>query len=372
MQGFAVWFRQQLGPSPLIGAGILISVTLSILSAFHISPVLPQWLALAAAALVILLANFYAARALARIWPRIIAGARPGQFRLSRRVSKPLPDIMALQAGVSSGIPALDRLMAMIGLAAVKTEIYTLIQRLRVEAAREAQGLPVAAVSLHMVFAGPPGVGKTVVARLVGEILRDLGALEKGHLVETDQSGLVAGFVGQTAIKTREVIARAQDGVLFIDEAYALTSGGANSFAQEAVDTLLKEMEDRRDRLVVIVAGYCGPMREFLQSNPGLPSRFTKTLNFAPYDTGDLIRIAHKIARDGGMTLDAAADEALANYFAIRLNAPDFANARTARTLVERAREAQAMRIAPLLGQAGIDLGCLTREDVIAASGSLA
>ena len=266
---------------------------------------------------------------------------------------------------------ALAELAQMVGLANVKAEIETLVQRLKVEAARREQGLPVAPISLHMVFSGAPGVGKTVVARLYGAILRDLGVLEKGHLVETDQAGLVAGYVGQTAIKTKAKIAEALDGVLFIDEAYALTSktaGEGDSFSQEAVDTLLKEMEDKRSRLVVIVAGYPDQMGKFLTSNPGLPSRFTKTVQFENYQVDDLVAVTHSMARRDGLRLSPDADPVLKAYFERARTAPDFANARTARTVLERAREAQAARIAPVIGSPGIDLGELTLADIQAAT----
>jgi SpoVK/Ycf46/Vps4 family AAA+-type ATPase len=285
-----------------------------------------------------------------------------------------LSDVQAAITGrptvAARGISALEELRRMTGLDAVKAEIEMLVSRLKVEAARRERGLPVAPISLHMVFAGPPGTGKTVVARLYGAILRDLGVLEKGHLVETDRAGLVAGYVGHTALKTKEKIAEAQDGILFIDEAYALTAHieGSNDFGREAVDTLLKEMEDKRDRFVVIVAGYPDPMRKFLASNPGLPSRFTKTVPFPSYEVDDLVAITHAIAQRDGVRVSADADPTLKIYFDRARRAPDFANARSARTLLERAREAQAARIAPLMGISEVDLDELTLADIEAAT----
>jgi SpoVK/Ycf46/Vps4 family AAA+-type ATPase len=218
-----------------------------------------------------------------------------------------------------------------------------------------------------MVFTGPPGVGKTVVARLYAAILRDLGVLEKGHLVETDRAGLVAGYVGQTALKTSNCIARALDGVLFIDEAYTLsghTLAHGDSYGQEAIDILLKEMEDKRDRLVVIVSGYPKQMDRFLVSNPGLASRFTKTIDFPAYSAEELVTIVRAMLDAGGLRLGPRVDPMLRQFFVDSAERKDFGNARTARTLVERLREAQARRLAPRLGDDFVDLSELTAADV--------
>ncbi len=177
------------------------------------------------------------------------------------------------------------------------------------ERLRREHGLPTADLSLHMVFSGNPGTGKTTVARLMARIYHSLGILSKGQLVETDRSGLVAGYVGQTAIKTRKVIDSALGGVLFIDEAYSLAAGGENDFGQEAIETVLKAMEDHRDDLVVIVAGYDGLMERFIHSNPGLESRFNRFLHFADYTEEELLaifrmqcekRVLHSGAGGGG------------------------------------------------------------------------
>jgi stage V sporulation protein K len=363
MANVGQWLRQQLGPVPLVSLCMLVMATLGVLSAFKITPSAPPWFGLAVLAVLGALAALYVLVRIAQLWPKVAAGPRPGSFRLQSR-SRP-----------HAGPDALDELSGMIGLATVKTEIATLVQRLKVEAARREQGLPVAPMSLHMVFAGPPGVGKTVVARLYGQVLRDLGVLEKGHLVETDRAGLVAGYVGQTALKTKERVAEALDGILFIDEAYALVArGGAqgNSFGQEAIDTLLKEMEDKRDRLVLIVAGYPQQMQEFLAANPGLPSRFTKTIRFDSYDAEELVAIMHATARREGLRLTDESDQAVRAFFVQARERADFGNARTARTLLERAREAQAVRLAPQLVGGGVDLTEVTAGDIAAAIAAMA
>jgi S1-C subfamily serine protease/Holliday junction resolvasome RuvABC ATP-dependent DNA helicase subunit len=354
--------RSCLGPNPLVGFCMLLLTILSVLAAFRITPYLPPNLGYLVLALLVASANLYWAGNIIRLWPRVIGGSG-GNWHVRLR-SK-----LRIVNGTATGISALDELAQMAGLETVKAEIGRLIQRLQIETARREKGLPTTPISLHMVFTGPPGTGKTAVARLYGAILRDLGVLEKGHLVETDRAGLVAGYVGQTALKTRQKIADALDGILFIDEAYALVEHGgtANDFGREAIDILLKDMEDQRDRLVVIVAGYPDPMRKFLASNPGLPSRFTKTIPFQNYEASDLLAIIHLMARHEGLRLSQDADPVLNNFFERARTATDFANARTARTVLERARETQAARIAPLLSSPGVDLNELTLADILSA-----
>jgi S1-C subfamily serine protease/Holliday junction resolvasome RuvABC ATP-dependent DNA helicase subunit len=357
--------RSSLGPSPLLAICMLILTIVGVLSAFRITPYVPPSLAYLFLALLVASANLYWAARVVRLWPRVV-GSASGDWQMQLRSKLRIVD------GTATGIAALDELAEMTGLEKVKAEIGTLIQRLQLEAARREKGLPTPPMSLHMVFTGPPGTGKTAVARLYGAILRDLGVLEKGHLVETDRAGLVAAYVGQTALKTRQKIADALDGILFIDEAYTLAeqSGGVADFGREAIDTLLKEMEDKRDRLVVIVAGYPDQMRKFLSSNPGLPSRFTKTIQFESYAATDLVTITRTMARRDGLHLSQDADPTLKNFFERSRTASDFANARTARTLLERARETQAARIAPLMTSPGIDLNELTLADIQSVIGT--
>lgn len=357
MGKFGHWFKSQLGPTPLVSTSMLVLTALAVLSAFHVDLSLPAWLPYGVVSLLVVAANLYVVAQFIGWWPKVEGGGAAGIYFLR---STPRRDDDAEPA-------AMIELRRMIGLATVKQEIATLTERLKVEAAQRKQGLPVSPISLHMVFTGPPGVGKTVVARLYSSILRDFGVLEKGHLVETDIAGLVAGYVGQTALKTKDCIDRALDGVLFIDEAYTLvghSSGQGNSFGQEAIDTLLKEMEDKRDRLVVIVAGYPHQMEQFIGSNPGLSSRFTKTIDFPSYSPNELVTITRTMIDSVGLSLASDVDSRIKEFFVDAIGRTNFGNGRTARTLVERMREAQARRLAPLLSDEGVNLVELTTADV--------
>lgn len=348
--------RQVLGPAPIMTASILVLTVLAVLAAFKVTPEIPPWSAYLALGGLAVTANGYALVAIVRTWRRV-RGVNSASFRLMPRL-RPTSD-------------ALGRLDAMIGLDGVKAEIRSLVSRLKVEAARRDAGLPASPISLHMVFTGPPGVGKTVVARLYGELLNDLGVLDSGKFIETDRSGLVGGYTGQTALKTKDRVKEALGGVLFVDEAYALAArngGHGDPYGLEAIDTLMKEMEDHRDQLVVIAAGYAKQMRDFLQSNPGLPSRFTKTIDFPPYSTNELVQIFHGLAKADGMQVDPEGEPALLHYFDDARTRPDFGNARTARTLLERAREAQAVRLAPSSTLSTAELTLLRWDDIETAA----
>ena len=254
-----------------------------------------------------------------------------------------------------------------IGLDTIKAEVDSLINYVTIMQKRKEEGLPTPDLSLHMVFSGNPGTGKTMIARFMSRVYRSLGILSKGHLVETDRSGLVAGYVGQTAIKTREAIEKAKGGVLFVDEAYALTNrGGENDFGQEAVDTLLKYMEDERDDLIVIVAGYTELMKRFVNSNPGLKSRFNRFMEFPDYTVDEMLGIFNMRCEKSGYTLaDDEAKETLRRRIENDSKDVDgFGNARGVRNLFERALARQADRLAAFSTVTKEDLMTLTKEDI--------
>ncbi len=252
-----------------------------------------------------------------------------------------------------------------IGLSSIKKEVGNLINLVTVYKMRKEHNLPTPKMSLHMVFTGNPGTGKTMIARLMARIYRALGVLSKGQLVEVDRSGLVAGYVGQTATKTQEVIDKAKGGVLFIDEAYALSGGGENDFGQEAIDTLLKAMEDNREDLVVIVAGYDGLMERFIHSNPGLESRFNRYMHFDDYNLDEMLAIFEMQCRKGCYELDdAARDDVKALISEANTNSISFGNARGVRNIFEKVLVNQANRLAEMDDVTRDDLMRITESDV--------
>lgn len=256
----------------------------------------------------------------------------------------------AEESPAESAATADEELAALIGLDAVKDDIANTVSLVQVQAIREAKGFKTIPTSKHLVFTGNPGTGKTTVARILAKKYKEIGVLKKGQLVEVSRVDLVASYVGQTAPKTLEKIQEAYGGILFIDEAYTLSDRGEKDFGQEAIDTLLKEMEDHRDEFIVIVAGYPELMSDFIHSNPGLKSRFSKYIRFPDYSAEELIRIFYGMCAKYELTLTDGA-KALAERYIVELEkhkGADFANARDIRNYFEKILERQARRIVAL------------------------
>ncbi|MEU5165443.1 right-handed parallel beta-helix repeat-containing protein [Streptomyces mutomycini] len=289
-----------------------------------------------------------------------------------------LPDDVSATAAAATDTAApaddpLTRLGDMIGLAGVKREVADLVNLITTARHRAAAGLPVPSLSNHLVFTGPPGTGKTTVARLYGEVLTQLGVLDRGQLVEAARADLVGRYIGHTAQLTREVFERARGGVLFIDEAYTLTPrGGGADFGQEAVDTLLKLMEDHRDEVVVIVAGYTDEMERFLGSNPGLSSRFPRRIAFADYSSEELVTIVRAQAANMGYECGPGTGPLLKEYFDAMPRDRSFGNARLARQVVESMVTRQAGRLSAVPAPTLDDLRVLLPADVTAAAPKVA
>lgn len=255
-----------------------------------------------------------------------------------------------------------------IGLENIKKEVRNLINVAQIYQKRRENGLPTADMSLHMVFSGNPGTGKTMIARLMARVYHSLGILSKGQLVEVDRSGLVAGYVGQTAIKTSKMLEKAAGGVLFVDEAYTLISGSENDFGQEAVDTILKAMEDNRDDLIVIVAGYTDLMHDFIESNPGLRSRFNRYLEFTDYSPEEMLEIFRVNCKKSSYDPEETAQEKLLEYFRKMtvMQRRAFGNARGVRNVFERILSCQADRLAEMDSVTKKDLMQILEQDVTA------
>jgi type VII secretion ATPase EccA len=261
---------------------------------------------------------------------------------------------------------AKDELSTLIGLGNVKQEVEQLSDFIKIQQARTEKGLKTSPISYHCVFTGNPGTGKTTVARIIAKLYKELGILKKGHLVETDRAGLVAEYVGQTAVKTNNVIDSAIDGVLFIDEAYSLVPGYSTDFGGEAIATLLKRMEDDRDRLVVILAGYGDEMKTFIDSNPGLQSRFNRYIHFDDYSSDELVDIFKLYAKQNDYIIDNEAINAVTRKIenAVSNKDKNFGNARFVRNIFEKSIANQASRLAAQANISKTDLQTLTAEDI--------
>lgn len=260
----------------------------------------------------------------------------------------------------------MEQLQELVGLTELKEDVKELVSLVKVQKLRQENGLKTVPVSLHLVFSGNPGTGKTTIARILAKLYQQIGVLSKGQLVEVDRSALVAGYVGQTAMKTQEKIKEAMGGILFIDEAYTLVREGGNDFGQEAIDTILKAMEDHRDELVVIVAGYPDLMKRFVNSNPGLKSRFNKFFYFPDYTVEELMEIFRGFCRKYDYQMEEETEAEVTAHIHKMEEEKDenFANARSVRNFFEKIITNQAARIAAMEQPKGEDMKQIRKEDL--------
>ena len=304
--------------------------------------------------------------------------ARPQKSEKTEEPEKAAPQTQAAKPEEKEEIPPKEKiedllaeLDSYVGMDAIKTEVRSLINMVQVYKLRREHDLPTTDMSLHMVFSGNPGTGKTTVARIMSRIYHSLDILSKGQLVEVDRSGLVAGYVGQTALKTQKVIEKAMGGMLFIDEAYALNGKSENDFGQEAIDTILKAMEDHRDDLVVIVAGYTELMDRFIHSNPGLESRFNRFLMFEDYTPEQMVAIFKMQCKKGCYVLAQGTEELVRDFIAEESADDSFGNARGVRNLFEHILVAQNNRLAKMENVTRDDLMQILPDDVLSARGKI-
>ena len=311
-------------------------------------------------------------------WGTPLMEKKTNQPPISEKSEKPASQTQAAKPEEKEEIPPKEKiedllaeLDSYVGMDAIKAEVRSLINMVQVYKLRREHDLPTTDMSLHMVFSGNPGTGKTTVARIMSRIYHSLDILSKGQLVEVDRSGLVAGYVGQTALKTQKVIEKAMGGVLFIDEAYALNGKSENDFGQEAIDTILKAMEDHRDNLVVIVAGYTELMDRFIHSNPGLESRFNRFLMFEDYTPEQMVAIFKMQCKKGCYVLAQGTEELVRDFIAEESADDSFGNARGVRNLFEHILVAQNNRLAKMENVTRDDLMQILPDDVLHARGKI-